>query len=682
MQLIAQMPCVIKGFLVYYSMLLRSTGAQGCRGDNFEKGRKMEPKTTQPKPYSQRNILIMQVLCLFVIVVTVQADTQKILTPRDLLRATRLRHGQPEKPAYENLTKQTPKPLVKEPNAPPPLAKEPPKTPTPNLPPKQTPEKPMPEQWLSMIPAQSQFCLSVNNFQYTISQIDQFMAGLSPVPLGASMFVRMQLARLLGNGRLSGVNMSGGFAVFGPLTNTQPLAAANIAILVPVTDYKLFVSGNPNVSKPDKNGISTIATPGLPALSVMNVSQYAPVALKGNDSKLLETTTAISDKRRHSLAEALSPAQAQQAAKTPIWVYLNVQRAAGLILPQVLDKIQGLNKLRPATGTQPAGNDIAAFISELSAQIKSVALTISPSSDVLNLTVNVSAKPRTEMARVFNANVSAAAQPHGIALKIYQLINMAKTHSNRIKPAELEAVSQLIPQADKADFVLKFSLGQSLSMAAAMAPGKLPPMHIQTKSYIVLAGRAHRGNMALDIVVPKKHLLEVAQAVQAMSPMTFGQPMPPAPTPMASPHPTGHNPTTLIANTEQIVRGKIMATSVTLENAAFQDNTLTIYTGDSWVSNPGITLFIFDIKNGAIPENKSFIVQGDARLTSPESIHVHYRWKDQESGRIKTDSTASGYTLNLKFEHQVSTGIPGSIVLQIPEKQITLQGRFNATIRK
>jgi len=642
----------------------------------------MEPKTAQPKPYLRRNILIMQVLCLFVTAVTVQAETQKILSPRDLLRAMRIRYGQPEKPTHENLTKETPKPLVKEPNAPPPLAKEAVKTPTPNLPPKQTPVKPMPEEWLSMIPAQSQFCLSVNNFQYTISQIDQFMAGLSPVPLGASMLVRMQLARLLGNGRLSGVNMSGSFAVFGPVTNTQPLAAANIAILVPVTDYKLLVSGNPNVSKPDKNGVSTIAANGLPALSVMNVSQYALVALKGNDSKLLETATAISSKRRHGLAEALPPAQAQQAAKAPIWAYVNVQHAASLVLPQVLDKIQGLNNLRPVASTSPAGNDIAAFISELSAQIKSVALTINPSSDVLNVTVNVSAQPRTEMARIFKADISTPLRPHGIALKIAQLIDMAKARSDRMKPAGIEAVSQLIPQADKADFVLKFSLGQSLSMAAAMAPGKVPPMQIQTKSYIALACRAHRGTMALDIAVPKQHLLDVAQAVQAMSPMTFGQPMPPAGTPMPQPPLAGHSPTALIANTEQIVRGKIMGTSIILENAAIQDNMLTIFTGDSWVSNPGITLFIFDIKNGAVPENKSFIVQPDARLSSPESIHIHYRWKDQESAKIKTDSIASGYTLNLKFEQQVNTSIPGSIVLQIPEKQINLQGRFNATIRK
>jgi uncharacterized membrane protein YhaH (DUF805 family) len=47
-------------------------------------------------------------------------------------------------------------------------------------------QSPASNELLKMIPAKSLFCVRVNNFDYTLNQIDQFLAGVSPMPMGVS----------------------------------------------------------------------------------------------------------------------------------------------------------------------------------------------------------------------------------------------------------------------------------------------------------------------------------------------------------------------------------------------------------------------------------------------------------------------------------------------------------------
>ena len=70
------------------------------------------------------------------------------------------------------------------------------------------------DQLLKMIPAESLFCIRVNNFEYTLSQIDQFLAGASPMPMSIAMLARMQLAKVLGSPQINGVNMNGSLVIF------------------------------------------------------------------------------------------------------------------------------------------------------------------------------------------------------------------------------------------------------------------------------------------------------------------------------------------------------------------------------------------------------------------------------------------------------------------------------------
>ena len=123
-------------------------------------------------------------------------------------------------------------------------------------------ESPAGDQMLGMLPAESLFVVRVNNFEYTISQVDQYLAGVSPMPMGLAMLVRMQFANVLGSPELNGVNMNGNFAIFGVIEPGQSAGPdpTNVFVgaFVPITDYQRFVSSNANVSLPDANGISKI----------------------------------------------------------------------------------------------------------------------------------------------------------------------------------------------------------------------------------------------------------------------------------------------------------------------------------------------------------------------------------------------------------------------------------------
>jgi hypothetical protein len=62
---------------------------------------------------------------------------------------------------------------------------------------------------LGILPAESLFCVRVNNLDQTLSTIDQFLVGVSPTPMTVSMLVRGQMAKVLGSAELNGVNMGG-----------------------------------------------------------------------------------------------------------------------------------------------------------------------------------------------------------------------------------------------------------------------------------------------------------------------------------------------------------------------------------------------------------------------------------------------------------------------------------------
>ena len=273
------------------------------------------------------------------------------------------------------------------------------------------------DELLRILPADSLFCVRVNNLDSSLSSMDQFLAGISPVPMVVSMFVRGQLARVLGSAGLNGVNMGGNFAIFGPILNAELNDPDNIAILVPVTDYNKFVNDNANVGQPDEKGVSKIVSNGMHPLLVTQVKEYALISFQGNDSELIATAKSFSEDKSTGLGSALDAAEAQRAMKEPLWVYGNIQQVSKSFGPLIFGQLEQMKKMmkgmesKQQSSMEPAMKIMDMYISifeTLMKETKSLSITVRPRAEVCNLTVGVSAVPGTEMANMLATDSSIA----------------------------------------------------------------------------------------------------------------------------------------------------------------------------------------------------------------------------------------------------------------------------------
>lgn len=275
---------------------------------------------------------------------------------------------------------------------------------------------------LKMIPAKSLFCVRVNNFDYTLNQIDQFLAGVSPMPMGVSMMVRMQLANLLGSPQLNGVNTNSSFAVFGTISPGES-AKANpgenifVGILAPITDYKQFIDGNTNCTEPDDKGISKITMNGTPVMLAAKAGSYALISWANVYDGLVTMAKAISTANPAGLNGTLDAAEAKLAETEPIWAYGNVQQVNEVFGPLISAKFQEIQTMiKSMQANQPGAsqqsiqnvmNMYSGILEVLLKETKSVSIAINPKSNVLNITKTISAVPGTDMAEMLTAGSSS-----------------------------------------------------------------------------------------------------------------------------------------------------------------------------------------------------------------------------------------------------------------------------------
>ena len=286
-------------------------------------------------------------------------------------------------------------------------------------------QSPASSELLKMIPAKTLFCVRVNNFDYTLNQIDQFLAGASPMPMGVSMLVRMQLANLLGSPQLTGLNTNGSFAVFGvtmPGETTQTDATPDIfvGILAPITDYKQFIEGNTNCVEGDEKGISKITMNGEPVMLTAKAGNYAIMSRANDYDKLATMAKAISATGSAGLSDILNAAETKQAETEPIWAFGNVQQvneAFGSLISAKFQEIQTMMKSTQAgqagasqEGVRNIMNMYSGILEMLLKEAKSVSVAINPKSNVLNITKTISAVPGTDMAKMLTADGSSQSE--------------------------------------------------------------------------------------------------------------------------------------------------------------------------------------------------------------------------------------------------------------------------------
>ena len=306
------------------------------------------------------------------------------------------------------------------------------------------------DELLGLIPAESIVAARLNNFDFTLGQFDRYLAGVSPVPMGLSMMARMQFAKILGSPELKGVNTGGNFGVYAVAKAGQMEPA--IKVLVPVSDYAEFVSGNPNVGEPDTNGISKVTMNGQASAVVKKVGNYALFAKAGDSCQLSVD---------NGLGNIIDAAERGLAVKKPVWAYVNVQKVGEVYGEMIVEQMKksktmmsdmkvNMEVMLAGLEKQKAELDVTdpnqkAIIEQLDKQIastketikqfeknpmmdnfgnvmdmyirivetllnesKSFSLAIEPGADVLTILETYTAMPGSETARVLVADASGA----------------------------------------------------------------------------------------------------------------------------------------------------------------------------------------------------------------------------------------------------------------------------------
>ncbi len=190
---------------------------------------------------------------------------------------------------------------------------------------------------LRIIPADALFCVRLNRLSTTLTQMDQFLTGVSPV--GLSMPVQAKLGALLGAPQPAGVNMAGDFAVFGPLPGGERPDLKRVGVLVPLSNLQQFLT-NPNVTKPDAQGILRIGPEGKQNIAGLLIGNYLLLTGVGFQQALLEAKSWTSGASTGSLAQRLGPEDLKRATDAPAWAYANIQIVAKMYGPTIQQKLK------------------------------------------------------------------------------------------------------------------------------------------------------------------------------------------------------------------------------------------------------------------------------------------------------------------------------------------------------
>jgi hypothetical protein len=272
---------------------------------------------------------------------------------------------------------------------------------------------------LGAIPTKSLFCVRINNFEGTLDAANEFLKDIAPASFDAKSAVFSKLGTVLGDNDLKGINKKGNMAIFGvevPSDSATPGPMGNMFIgaLLPVTEYKDFVSSNSNCSEPDEQGISTITINGQPRGLATNFRRFALLCPPNARDNLIKVKEMLAQ-RRQSLRRSLNPDERKQAASSPVWVYLNVKQGSQMIQPMLMGGLQKMKaQLEKAkeSGEAPMMIDPTGIVNFYHGIFKMlldgtdyIALGLTPSSDSCSIVVGVKAVPETEMAAIVGSPI-------------------------------------------------------------------------------------------------------------------------------------------------------------------------------------------------------------------------------------------------------------------------------------
>ncbi len=280
------------------------------------------------------------------------------------------------------------------------------------------------DELLQLVPTKSLFCVRVNNFDSAAGTMDQYLMGVSPMPIGLSMLARMQLAGLVGDPALNNINTQGNFAIFGvglpaKADQSAPVGDIFIAALLPVSDYAKLVSENANFGEADANGISVIkvggtVNPNKTKLAV-RVGNYMVVSLVGNYDNLVSMAKPAAGAA--GLGASLDANEVKAATSEPIWAYGNIQQVSQMFGPVLVGQLEKMKKQLEKMNESGQGgppptvmNMYFGMLDVVLNEVEFFSLCIKPQAGICNMTMNLATIPETPMAKMFGTAIPEATE--------------------------------------------------------------------------------------------------------------------------------------------------------------------------------------------------------------------------------------------------------------------------------
>lgn len=258
------------------------------------------------------------------------------------------------------------------------------------------------ESAIDIIPADADLCIVVNNMDMALGGLDQYLAGISPVPAAISMAARMPLASITGDPALANINTQGQFAAFvltepgepGPNSNT-PFGNIYVFLVVPVKDFSTLIKDNASYSEPDDNGIYTV-TANMPSnfemqLLCKHINNH--LILTGTNSpakqQAYEKLTTIGTSE--ILKNSLNHSQLDSSSSKPFWMNIDIENVNKKFGPQITEQLNNL-KLMFADMPNQQGVDVAAimdiyfkFIEQALKETDSLSVSLDAKPDMLHI---------------------------------------------------------------------------------------------------------------------------------------------------------------------------------------------------------------------------------------------------------------------------------------------------------
>ncbi len=377
------------------------------------------------------------------------------------------------------------------------------------------------DELLALLPESTIACVRINNLDYALTAVDQYLMGISNVPMVATLGVRMALAQLTQDQNLENVNTSGDFAaalLSIPSTGNEPVFM-NRSLFIP---YK-----NPDLATKAKtpNSMAIASTPyTFTSFEIQNGMPGFPKP---------ESFAGI------SLQPTLMAKQLDETASAPIWAYVNVPQLFEVAGPVARKTMEEQAATNPQMGMVVAQMD---QLEQLGKEFQNISVSVWPSASMLTLDIDLIPVQESTFSQKLTKqmfDLKIAPDMDAATKGLVTLLQGMKIQNlSTVKDESLVGIRN----PDKADFVSVFTIpdlitrlvafasqmpGQEQNaMGMMMAAGIAQQLGSQLTTKMAVACTANEGSLNIQIAIPKKHLQEMVKVIQTLQQSGMIQPGP------------------------------------------------------------------------------------------------------------------------------------------------------------